>query len=114
MCGNIFQKKNPFRIVASQPKVVGEIFKKDGWCFNWRGEYKKPDRHMFYLRTCTDDRRVQGLISATPIIDAKFIFLHLIEKAPIIWGRKSNMILCPNVFLHLCARLVLKWVLRAM
>lgn len=45
---------------------------------------------MFYLRTCTDDRRVQGLISATPIIDAKFIFLHLIEKAPHYMGAEKQ------------------------
>ena len=68
--------------IPATQEVIRRIFKKDGWHFNWKAEYKKSDRQVFYLRTCTDDQRVQGLISATPKIKEKYIFLHLIENAP--------------------------------
>lgn len=76
------QRKIVTEALPVSREIVRSFFKKDGWYFNWRDEYKNPDRHVFYLRTCTEDRRVQGLISATPMLDDKFIFLHLIEKAP--------------------------------
>lgn len=76
------QKKIKAAGLPVTKEVIGKIWKKDGWRFNWKDECKKSDRNVFYLRTCTEDRRVQGLISATPLFDEKYIFLHLIENAP--------------------------------
>ncbi|MGN6419715.1 MAG: hypothetical protein ACTHMC_19590 [Pseudobacter sp.] len=82
-----FDKFSKRKIATEGMAVNGEMIKnilnkKYRWHFNWMEEYKKPDRRLFYLRTCTEDRRLQGLISATPKIADKYIFLHLIESAP--------------------------------
>lgn len=63
-------------------EVIGKILKKDGWTFDWKNEFRLPNRKLFFLRTCTEDRRVQGLISVTPRVAEKYIFLNLIENAP--------------------------------
>lgn len=76
--------------IAASQEVVRSVFKKDGWLFNWKMEYEKTDRKLFYLRTCTEDPRAQGFISATPMFTEKYIFLHLIEKAPHNMGRERK------------------------
>lgn len=77
-------------VLPASREVVREIFKKDGWYFDWKKEFSMPDRWLFYLRTCTEDQRVQGIISATPMIAEKFIYLNLIENAPHNLGAKKK------------------------
>lgn len=76
------KKKILSEVLQVSPGVIGKILRKDGWCFNWKKEFALPDRYLFYLRTCTEERTVQGLISATPRITEQYIFLNLIENAP--------------------------------
>jgi hypothetical protein len=78
------------KVLPVTREIVGKILKKDGWSFDWKKEFKLPDRHLFYLGTCMEDQRVQGIISATPMIKERFIFLNLIENAPHNLGSKKQ------------------------
>jgi hypothetical protein len=84
------KRKITTEVLPVTREIVVKILKKDGWSFDWKKEFKLPDRHLFYLRTCMEDGRVQGIISATPMIEDRFIFLNLIESAPHNLGSKKQ------------------------
>lgn len=62
------------------------ISKKNGWKFNWRNEYRKPNRSLYKL-VIKDSLEIQGLISIEPIPDDLYIEMHLIESAPHNFGK---------------------------
>ena len=66
-------------LTAVSEKEVKSIFKKDGWEFNWRQEYKR-NSHKIYKLTLFNDQALQGLISFEPMDN--FIEMHLVENAP--------------------------------
>ena len=84
------QKKVIVEVLPVTWKILNNTLKKDGWRFDWKLEYKTPERRVFFLRTCTEDYRIQGLISATPMVEGKHIHLHLIEAAPHNLGSKKE------------------------
>ncbi len=67
---------------------ISMIHKKDGWNFNWKREYKYPERRLYKLRI-TDDPVVQGLLSIELKEKEKYIEMHLIENAPFNRGSRK-------------------------
>ena len=63
------------------------ITKTNGWGFNWKEEFKKPDT-VIYKLTLSGSREIQGLISAEK--RQGFIFMPLIESAPHNRGRDKK------------------------
>jgi hypothetical protein len=63
------------------------ITKKNGWLFNWKSEYNKPDRDVYKLTIEGNPDVIQGLISITERKD--HVYLHLIESAPFNLGRNK-------------------------
>jgi hypothetical protein len=63
------------------------ITKKNGWLFNWKSEYKQPDRDVYKLTIEGNPDVIQGLISITERED--HVYMHLIESAPFNLGRKK-------------------------
>jgi hypothetical protein len=70
-----------------------KILKKNGWCFNWRPEFKEEDRELFKLvvKGCSI---VEGLISLQPMVN--HIEMQLIETAPHNFGRTKKWIGVPG------------------
>jgi hypothetical protein len=67
-------------------KDLKTIFKKEGWKFNWRAEFKLTDRTVFKLIISGNSSNViHGLISLTPTVDN--VFMNLIESAPFNIGK---------------------------
>jgi len=62
-----------------------KITKASGWIFNWKSEYKKPDRDVYKLTIVNNASVVQGLISLTERED--HVYMHLIESAPFNLGK---------------------------
>lgn len=56
------------------------ITKKNGWLFNWKAEFKQPDRDIYKLTILGNTEIIQGLISITERED--HVYMHLIESAP--------------------------------
>ncbi len=63
------------------------LTKKNGWLFNWAGEFKLSDRQIFKLTIRNNPDIVQGLLSISDYND--HYYLHLIESAPFNLGKNK-------------------------
>jgi hypothetical protein len=61
------------------------ISKKDKWQFDWKLEYKQPERDVYKLTIINNQQIIQGLIS----LEIKFdhVYMHLVESAPFNKGK---------------------------
>jgi len=64
------------------------ITKKNKWQFDWKFEYKQPEREVYKLTIVNNQQVIQGLISIE--IKPDHIYMHLVESAPFNKG-KSKM-----------------------
>lgn len=77
------------------------ITKKNGWLFNWKSEYKQPDRDVYKLTIEGNPDVIQGLISITERED--HVYMHLIESAPFNLGRQKVYLGVPgNLVAFIC------------
>ena len=76
-------------LVSSQE--IKKIYKKDGWLFNWKSEFKIPN-HEIYKLTLLNDPKIQGLISLELIYSQSYIEMHLIENAPHNLSKKKQFL----------------------
>ena len=77
------------------------ITKKNGWLFNWRNEFKLPDRDVYKLTIAGNPDIVQGLVSFTEREDP--IYMHLIESAPFNLGINKVYLGVPgNLIAFIC------------
>ena len=64
------------------------ITRKNKWQFDWKFEYKQPEREVYKLTIVNNQQVIQGLISIE--IKPDHIYMHLVESAPFNKG-KSKM-----------------------
>jgi hypothetical protein len=64
-------------IVSSGLKTVT---KKNGWQFDWKSEFKYPERDIYKLTIVNNENIIQGLISLE--VKSDHVYIHLIENAP--------------------------------
>lgn len=77
------------------------VTKKNGWLFNWKNEYKQPDRDVYKLTIVGNPDVIQGLISITEKED--HVYMHLIESAPFNLGRNKVYLGVPgNLIAFVC------------
>ena len=75
--------------------------KKNGWLFNWTGEFKLTDRRVFKLTIRNNPEIIQGLLSISDYGD--HYYLHLVESAPFNLGRSKLYEGVPgNLFAFTC------------
>ena len=65
-----------------------ELTKQNGWLFDWKFEFSKPERHLYKLVTQKDHKIIQGLVSLRK--DKGFVFMHLLESAPFNRGKSKK------------------------
>lgn len=53
---------------------------KIGWLFNWKMEFKHPERDVYKLTITNNSKIIQGLISLE--VKSDHVYMHLIESAP--------------------------------
>ena len=61
------------------------ISKKHKWLFDWKFEYKQPERDVYKLTIANNQEIIQGLISIE--IKADHVYMHLLESAPFNKGK---------------------------
>jgi len=63
------------------------ITKKNNWQFDWKLEYKQPQRDVYKLTIVNNQSIIQGLIS----LEVKFdhIYMHLLESSPFNKGKSK-------------------------
>jgi hypothetical protein len=72
-------------IVITDQNDLKSISKKEGWLFDWKSEFKKPDRDVYKLTIVNNQSVIQGLISLSVRTD--HVYMHLIESAPFNKGK---------------------------
>jgi len=61
------------------------VTKKNKWQFDWKFEYKQPEREVYKLSIVNNQQVVQGLISLE--IKPDHVYMHLVESAPFNKGK---------------------------
>jgi len=59
--------------------------KKNGWHFDWKDEFKQPEKDVFKLTIVNNQTIIQGLISLE--IKSDHVYMHLVESAPFNKGK---------------------------
>ena len=59
--------------------------KKSNWFFDWKFEYKQPEREVYKLTIFGNSNVIQGLISIE--VKADHVYMHLVENAPFNRGK---------------------------
>jgi len=66
---------------------IKNLSKKNGWAFDWNGEFRHPERDVYKLTIVNNQSIIQGLISLEVRVD--HVYMHLVESAPFNKGKKK-------------------------
>jgi hypothetical protein len=69
----------PTEISLLNSVEIKNITKKNGWNFNWKVEFKKPERDIYKLTIVGNPKIIQGLVSLE--VKKDHVYMHLIESA---------------------------------
>lgn len=61
------------------------ITKKNDWLFDWRYEFKQPERDVFKLTIVNNSEIIQGLICVE--VKEDHVYMHLVESSPFNKGK---------------------------
>ena len=61
------------------------ITKKNDWLFDWKMEFKQPERDVYKLTIVNNQLIIQGLISVE--VKSDHVYMHLVESAPFNKGK---------------------------
>jgi hypothetical protein len=63
------------------------LTKNKGWLFNWKEEFKYPEREIYKLTIVGNPKIIQGLLSIE--IKKDHVYMHLVENAPFNKGKEK-------------------------
>ena len=66
------------------------VTKRNGWLFNWKEEFKQPERDIYKLTIVNNSKIIQGLISLE--VKSDHVYMHLVESAP--FNKGSEKVYC--------------------
>ena len=84
----------PTDILITELDDFKTITKKEGWLFDWKAEFKKPDRDVYKLTIVNNQSVIQGLISLS--VKTDHVYMHLIESAPFNKGKDKVYVGVPG------------------
>ena len=61
------------------------VSKKKGWLFDWKYEFKQPERDVFKLTIVNNSEIIQGLICVE--VKEDHVYMHLVESSPFNKGK---------------------------
>jgi hypothetical protein len=79
------------------------ITKKDNWVFDWKSEFKRPERDVYKLTIVNNQSIIQGLISLE--IKSDHVYVHLVESAPFNKGKSKVYIGVPGNLIAFACKL---------
>mgnify|MGYP001551078126 FL=1 len=83
LTGDIF----PTNITLQTSVDLKSVTKKSGWQFDWRYEFKQPEREVYKLTIPIAISVIQGLISLE--LRSDHVYMHLVESAPFNKGKSK-------------------------
>ena len=78
----------PTEISLLTKSELKNITKKNGWKFNWAGEFKVAEREIYKLTIANNPNVIQGIVSLE--VKTDYVYMHLIESAPFNIGRSKT------------------------
>lgn len=66
---------------------IKSLTKKHKWQFDWKLEYKQPERDVYKLTIVNNQQIIQGLISLE--VKTDHVYMHLVESAPFNKGKNK-------------------------
>lgn len=94
---------NETDVLLATEKECRSLFKKDGWYFNWKTEFKTHGRNVYKLVRRNGDGKVEGMISCSAVPDQRYFIMHLIEVAPHNFGAGKRYVGVPgNLVAFIC------------
>jgi len=90
-------------VIPINKEEIKTITKKNGWVFNWKQEFIRPERDVFKLTIQDNPMIIQGLVSLS--VDVDHVFMHLIECAPFNKGRAKVYAGVPGNLVAFAAKL---------
>lgn len=87
-------------LAANELKNITKI---KGWKFNWKGEFKLPEREVYKLTISHNPNIIQGLVSLE--VKADHLYMHLIESAPFNIGKNKTYFGVPGNFVAFACKL---------
>jgi hypothetical protein len=61
------------------------VIRKNGWQFDWKSEFKQPEKDVYKLTIVNNQSVIQGLVSLE--IKSDHVYMHLVESAPFNKGK---------------------------
>lgn len=93
----------PTDVIITESSDFKTITKKEGWLFDWRAEFKKPDRDVYKLTIVNNQSVIQGQISLSVRTD--HVYIDLIESAPFNKGKTKVYAGAPGNLVAFACRL---------
>jgi hypothetical protein len=90
-------------VAVVEKEDIKTIAKKSGWVFDWKYEFRQPDRDTFKLTIRDSPRIIQGLVSLS--VETDHVYMHLIESAPFNKGRTKVYAGVPGNLVAFAAKL---------
>ena len=79
------------------------ITKRNKWQFDWKFEYKQPEREIYKLTIVNNQQVIQGLVSLE--IKSDHVYMHLVESAPFNKGKTKMYAGVPGNLVAFACRL---------
>lgn len=79
------------------------VQKKNSWRFDWKLEFKQPQREVYKLTIVNNQSVIQGLISLE--IKSDHVYMHLVESAPFNKGKAKMYAGVPGNLVAFACRL---------
>jgi hypothetical protein len=70
----------PTAITLVSKTDISKVSKKAGWAFDWKSEFRQPDRDVYKLTIVNNMNVIQGLVCLQVMTD--HVYMHLLENAP--------------------------------
>ncbi|MGA9211721.1 hypothetical protein [Kaistella sp.] len=80
-----------------------KITKTAGWKFNWKSEFKIPNRDIYKLTISNNPNIIQGLVSLE--VKPDHVYMHLIESAPFNIGKNKTYLGVPGNLIAFACKL---------
>lgn len=90
-------------VILVTKEDIKALTKKNGWEFNWKYEFKQPDRDLYRLSIVGNPGIIQGLISLS--VHEDHVYMHLIESASFNKGRNKMYAGVPGNLVAYAAKL---------
>lgn len=93
----------PTEISLLSSSEIKKITKKNGWDFNWKSEFKQPERDIYKLTIVGNPKIIQGLVSLE--VKEDHVYMHLIESAKFNIGKDKVYLGIPGNLIAFACKL---------